>query len=63
MAKSRDDEIVWALETHMKAVCWKIEIEFCVIMGLTSVVHRHMQPDSQPQAISLPWALVNGKLK
>ena len=34
MAKNRDHEIVRALETHPKAVPWRIEIEFCVVMGL-----------------------------
>jgi hypothetical protein len=63
MAKGRDDENVRALETHMKAIAWKIEIEICVVMGFTSVVHRHMQLDSQPNDISVPLGLVNGKLK
>ena len=27
-------EIVRALETRPKAVLWKIEFEFCVVMGL-----------------------------
>ena len=34
MAKGRDHEIVRALETHPKAVPWRIDIEFCVVMGL-----------------------------
>ena len=34
MAKGRDHEIVRGLETHPKAVPWKIAIEFCVVMGL-----------------------------
>ena len=63
MAMGHDDEIVRNFETRLKAVPWKIEIEFCVVMGLPSVLHRHMQLDSQPNAISLPWALVNDKLK
>jgi hypothetical protein len=32
-AKARDHEIVRALETHPKAVQWKDESEFCVVVG------------------------------
>lgn len=43
-----------ALETHPNAVPWKIEIVFSCGHELSSVVQRHTQPDSQPNAISLP---------
>lgn len=33
-ASSRGHEIARALETCPKAVLWKIEFEFCVVMGL-----------------------------
>ena len=33
MAKGHDHENVSALKTHLKAVQWKIESEFCVVMG------------------------------
>ena len=32
MAKDHDHEQVRALETHLKAMPWNIEIEFCVII-------------------------------
>ena len=34
MTKGHDHELVQALETHPKATLLKIEIEFCVVMGL-----------------------------
>ena len=34
VAKSHDDEIVRALETHPKAVPWKFDLEICVVLGL-----------------------------
>ena len=34
MAKGHDHEILLALETPPKAILLKIEIEFCVVMGL-----------------------------
>ena len=34
MAKGRDHKVVRDLETHPKAIPWKIEIEFCVVTGL-----------------------------
>ena len=35
MAKGCDHEIVMrAFETHLKAVPWEIQIDFCVVMGL-----------------------------
>ena len=34
MAKGRDHEFVRALEINPKAVPWRIEIGFCVVMGL-----------------------------
>ena len=34
MVKGRDHEIVRALETHLKAIPWRIKIEFCVVMRL-----------------------------
>jgi hypothetical protein len=33
MANGHHYENVRALETHLKAIPWKIEIEFCMIMG------------------------------
>ena len=34
MVKNHGHEVARALETHPKAVPWKIEIEFCVVTGL-----------------------------
>jgi hypothetical protein len=34
MGKGHVHDIVRALETHPKVVPWKIEIEFCAVMGL-----------------------------
>ena len=34
MVKGCDHELVRALETHMKAVPWKINIEICMVAGL-----------------------------
>ena len=34
MDKVRDHRIVRALETHPKAVPLKVEVEYCVVMGL-----------------------------
>ena len=34
MANGHDLEIPGPLETHAKAISWKIESEFCVVMGL-----------------------------
>ena len=31
-----DPEVVRALKTHLNAVSWRIELEFCVAMGLPS---------------------------
>ena len=31
-----DHEVVRALKTHLNAVSWRIELEFCVVMGLPS---------------------------
>jgi hypothetical protein len=34
MDKVHDNRIVRALETHLKAVPLKVEVEYCVVMGL-----------------------------
>lgn len=34
MAKGCDHDSVNALETYLKAVPWKIESEYCMVMGL-----------------------------
>ena len=49
MAKSRDSEIVEA-ETHLKAVPWKIEIEYMCFKCSAN----DMRSGSQPNANSLP---------
>lgn len=41
MAKGSDHEIMRTLETHLKAVPWKIGTEFCGHEP-SSVVERHM---------------------
>jgi hypothetical protein len=34
IAKGLDHEVVRALETHPKALSWKVQIKFCVVTGL-----------------------------
>ena len=34
MAKGCDLEMVRTPESHLRAVPWKVEIKFCVIMGI-----------------------------
>lgn len=34
MTKGCDRQILRALETHLEAVSWKLEIELCVVTGL-----------------------------
>ena len=38
MIKSRDPENLRALETHLKAVPWKFELEFHMVVGFLIVV-------------------------
>ena len=38
MANGHNHVIVRALETHPKAIPWKIQIQFCVATGLLGVV-------------------------
>ena len=38
MANGHSHVIVRALEIHLKAVPWKIEIQFCVVADLLGVV-------------------------
>lgn len=36
-----DREIVRALETHAKAVAWKVENKYCLVTGLQITTHMH----------------------
>ena len=45
---------VRTLETHPKAILWKVDIEFYVVMGRSSVASRFTQLGSQPNVILLP---------
>lgn len=56
MAKDRDHTFV-ALETYLKAIQWKIEIEICVVTGLLVIFHKRL--GAQPNAITIlfMWAL------
>ena len=54
MAKGQDLEIVRGLETHLKAVPWKIKISFWYGHdGASSVVWRQMWSGTQPNATAL----------
>ena len=38
--QAKDHETVRALDSHPKVIPWKIEIEFCAVLGLPSIVER-----------------------
>ena len=56
MAKGRDHKILRVLETHLKAVPWTIDTEFCVVGGL-QVESKDICNLAQPNALLLPCFL------
>jgi hypothetical protein len=50
-------KVMWALETHPKAVPWGIRIEYLVVEGLQVYCKDHMQWGSQLNTISLSSSL------
>jgi hypothetical protein len=56
MAKGRDHKILRVLDTHLKAVPWTTDTEFCVVGGL-QVECKDICHPAQPNALLLPCFL------
>lgn len=59
MAKdlAHENKVMWALETHPKAIAWRIKIEYIVVKGLQVYCKDHMRQGSQPSTISFSSSL------